>query len=101
MLPGTDSKQARRRPHVSLVLMDSRLDGLNLPVLKPHIQGPSVAELEGPKDLPYRVALLMDHYFDSNLRTVHWQKAGFEGGLASTASAKRINSLETVAVGAV
>jgi hypothetical protein len=31
----------------SLVLMDSRLDGLNLPVLKPHIQGPRVAEPEG------------------------------------------------------
>lgn len=64
VLPGCDSKPARRRPHVSLVLMDSRLDGLSLPVLKPHIQGPSVAELEGPKDLPYRVALLMDHYFE-------------------------------------
>jgi len=57
------SEQASR-PHVSLVLMDSRLDCLNLPVLKPHIQGPRAAELEGPKDLPYRVAFLMDHYFE-------------------------------------
>jgi hypothetical protein len=44
--------------------MDSRLDGLNLPVLKPHIQGPRVAELEGPNDTPYRVASLMHHYFE-------------------------------------
>lgn len=44
--------------------MDSRLDCLNLPVLKPHIQGPRVAELEGPNDLSYRVAFLMDHYFE-------------------------------------
>ncbi len=44
--------------------MDSRLDGLNLPVLKPHIQGPRVAELEGPNDTPYRVAFLMHHYFE-------------------------------------
>ena len=44
--------------------MDSRLDCLNLPVLKPPIQGPRVAELEGPNDLPYRVAFLMDHYFE-------------------------------------
>jgi hypothetical protein len=44
--------------------MDSRLDGLSLPVLKPPILGPSIAELEGPKDLPYRVAFLMDHYFE-------------------------------------
>ena len=46
---------------VSLVLMDSKLDGLNLPVLKP--QGPRVAELEGP-DLPYHVASVMEHYFE-------------------------------------
>lgn len=44
--------------------MDSRLDCLNLPVLKPHIQGPRVAELEGPNDLCYRVAFLMYHYFE-------------------------------------
>ena len=44
--------------------MDSRLDCLNLPVLKPPIQGPTVAELKGPNDLPYRVAFLMDHYFE-------------------------------------
>ena len=64
VLPGPDSEQARRRPHISLVLMDSRLDCLNMPVLKPHIQGPRVAELEGPNDLSYRVAFLMDHYFE-------------------------------------
>jgi hypothetical protein len=44
--------------------MDSRLDCLNLPVLKPLIQAPRVAELEGPNDLPYRVAFLMNHYFE-------------------------------------
>ncbi len=57
-------KQVRRRPHVSLVLMDSRLGCLDLPVLKPHSQGPRVAELEGPNDPPYRVAFLMHHYFE-------------------------------------
>jgi hypothetical protein len=43
--------------------MDSRLDFLNLPVLKPHIHGPRVADLEGPNS-PYRVASLIDHYFE-------------------------------------
>ena len=45
--------------------MDSKLDGMNLPVLK--TQGPRVAELEGPDlgpDLPYRVASVMEHYFE-------------------------------------
>ena len=41
--------------------MDSKLDGLNLPVLKP--EGPRAAELEGP-DPPYRVASVMEHYFE-------------------------------------
>ena len=44
--------------------MDSRLDGLNLPVLKPDITGPGVAELDGPDYPPYRVAFLMHHYFE-------------------------------------
>lgn len=44
--------------------MDSRLDGLNLPVLKPDITGPGVADLEGPNNPPYRVAFLMHHYFE-------------------------------------
>lgn len=44
--------------------MDSRLDGLNLPVVKPDIPGPGVADLEGPNSGPYRVASLMDHYFE-------------------------------------
>ena len=44
--------------------MDTRLDCLSLPVLKPHIQGPRAAELEGPNDPPYRVAFLINHYFE-------------------------------------
>lgn len=44
--------------------MDSRLDGLNLPVVKPDIPGPGVADLEGPNYPPYHVALLIHHYFE-------------------------------------
>jgi hypothetical protein len=44
--------------------MDSRLDDLNLPVVKPDITGPGVADLEGPNNPPYRVAFLMHHYFE-------------------------------------
>lgn len=64
MLKSWSESEQRSRPQVSLVLMDSRLDCLSLPVLKPSIQGPRVAELEGPNDLSYRVAFLMNHYFE-------------------------------------
>jgi hypothetical protein len=68
--------------------MDSRLDCLNLPVLKPHIQGPRVAELEGPNDLPYRVAFLMNHYFE-------WVGT-FEFGAFANTHLRNINSCADV-----
>lgn len=52
--------------------MDSRLDRLSLPVLKPPTQAPTVAELGGHSDPPYQVAFLIHHYFE-------WQGT-FESG---------------------
>ncbi|KAH9960499.1 hypothetical protein BC827DRAFT_402125 [Russula dissimulans] len=52
------------RPGVCLVLMDSRLDTLSLPVLKPTTHGPTDADLGSQDDAPYRVAFLMHHYFE-------------------------------------
>ncbi|KAH9002377.1 hypothetical protein EDB86DRAFT_299594 [Lactarius hatsudake] len=51
------------RPRVSLVLMDSKLDSLSLPVLRPSIHAPEV-ELGGQSDPPYRVGFLVDRYFE-------------------------------------
>ena len=53
-----------RRPHVCLVLMDSRLDSLSMPVLKPPADGPNGADLGGGQSDSYRVAFLMFHYFE-------------------------------------
>ena len=44
--------------------MDSRLDTLSLPVLKPSTHVPTDADLGGQSDAPYRVAFLMHHYFE-------------------------------------
>ncbi|KAH9981871.1 hypothetical protein BJV74DRAFT_64710 [Russula compacta] len=71
------SEQATRPP-VSLVLMDSRLDRLSLPVLKPPSQAPTEAQLGGHNDPPYRVAFLIHHYFE-------WQGT-FESEEASPSS---------------
>lgn len=68
--------------------MDSRLDGLNLPVLKPDITGPGVAELDGPDYPPYRVAFLMHHYFE-------WVGT-FEHGAFAGITHSRINSCDHV-----
>ena len=43
--------------------MDSRLDSLSLPVLRPSIHAPEV-ELGGQKDPPYRVGFIVDRYFE-------------------------------------
>ncbi|KAN0127094.1 hypothetical protein V8E53_015112 [Lactarius tabidus] len=51
------------RPRVSLVLMDSKLDSLSLPVLRPSIHAPE-AELGGQSDPTYRVGCLVDRYFE-------------------------------------
>ena len=48
---------------MSLVLMDSKLDTLSLPVLRPSIHAPE-AELGGQSDPPYRVGCLVDRYFE-------------------------------------
>jgi len=45
--------------------MDSRLDSLKLPVLKPPTHVPTDADLGGGQtDTCYRVAFLMFHYFE-------------------------------------
>jgi hypothetical protein len=45
--------------------MDSRLDTFSMPVLKPPVDGPNVADLDGGQsDSSYRVAFLMFHYFE-------------------------------------
>ncbi|KAI0306932.1 hypothetical protein B0F90DRAFT_1683624 [Multifurca ochricompacta] len=49
--------------HVSLVLMDSRLDSLSLPVLQPSVQAPDV-DLGGQSEPSFRVAFLIHHYFE-------------------------------------
>ncbi|KAH9062206.1 hypothetical protein EDB87DRAFT_326171 [Lactarius vividus] len=51
------------RPRVSLVVMDSKLDSLSLPVLRPSIHAPEV-ELGGQSDPPYCVGFLVDRYFE-------------------------------------
>ena len=43
--------------------MDSRLDTLSLPILKPSIHVPDV-DVGGQFDSPYRVAFLIHHYFE-------------------------------------
>ena len=43
--------------------MDSKLDTLSLPVLRPSIHAPE-AELGGQSDPPYRVGCLVDRYFE-------------------------------------
>ena len=53
------------RPQVCLVLMDSRLDSLSMPVLKPPPDGPTGADLGGGQsESSYRVAFLMFQYFE-------------------------------------
>jgi len=45
--------------------MDSRLDSFSMPVLKPPVDGPNGADLDGVQsDSSYRVAFLMFHYFE-------------------------------------
>ncbi|KAI0265136.1 hypothetical protein BC834DRAFT_880270 [Gloeopeniophorella convolvens] len=70
------------RPSVSFVLMDSKLDALSLPVLKPP-EHPHVAdaELGGQGDAPYRVAHLAHAYFE-------WVGT-FESGVPATARSLR------------
>jgi len=43
--------------------MDSKVDSLSLPVLRPSIHAPEV-ELGGQSDPPYRVGFLVDRYFE-------------------------------------
>jgi len=59
----TSLSEHESRPRVSLVLMDSKLDSLSLPVLRPSIHAPE-AELGGQSNPPYRVGCLVDHYFE-------------------------------------
>jgi len=61
-LSRTKIRQALR-PRVSLVLMDSKLDSLSLPVLRPSIHTPEV-ELGGQSDPLYHVGFLVDRYFE-------------------------------------
>ena len=54
-----------RRPHICLVLMDSRLDFLSMPVLKQPPDEPNGADLGGSLgESSYPVAFLMFHYFE-------------------------------------
>ena len=71
--------------------MDSRLDGLNLPVVKPDIPGPGVADLEGPNYPPYRVAFLIHHYFE----WVGTFESGAFAGIAHPWNNSRVHTEDT------